>query len=111
VGCGDRRAAGCRADTAAGAYLEAPAGQLAWAAATVVAAAADPAVGVPEEVAGWLERHRHDRPDEARPLAIRALQRLLAERSELAQLWHEQGDEQWRADVHDLARRLDIERA
>ncbi len=92
------------ADVDAEGYLEAPDGQIAWAAAAVVAAADEPAVTVPETVSGWLERHREGRPPEARPLASTALGRVLADQSELAELWQEAGDEEeWRGNVQRLS--------
>ena len=94
------------ADTAPDVDLEAPAGQVAWAAATVVTAAAHPGVAVPDEVAAWLDRHRGACPAELRSLASRALERVLADRSELVALWNEAGNDDWLTDVQRLVSQL-----
>jgi hypothetical protein len=94
------------ADTAPDVDLEAPAGQVAWAAATVVTAAAHPGVAVPDEVAPWLDRHRGACPAELRSLASRALERVLADRSELVALWNEAGNDDWLTDVQRLVSQL-----
>ena len=89
-------------------YLEAPEGQTAWAAATVVAAADDASTQVPEGVTAWLDRHREARSESVRPLALRAVRRLLAEKSELVDLWREAGEEdKWRARVEQVAAGLE----
>jgi len=95
-----------QADTAPDVDLEAPAGQVAWAAATVVTAAAHPGVAVPDEAAAWLDRHRGACPPELRPLASRALERVLADRSELVALWNEAGNDDWLTDVQRLVSQL-----
>jgi hypothetical protein len=88
-------------------YLEAPDGQLAWAAAAVAAAVDDPTISVPEEVSNWLGRHGEARPREMRGLGLQALQRVLAEKSELVELWREAGEENaWRASVQKVAAAL-----
>jgi hypothetical protein len=94
------------AEVDAGAYLEAPDGQIAWAAATVVAAADASTVTVPDEVSRWVEAHKSSRPSDIRPLASTALRRVLADNSELVELWQEAGDEEWRANVQRVAAAL-----
>jgi len=94
------------ADVEPDAYLEAPDGQVAWAAAAVVAAAGNPGVTLPDEVSAWLDDHRASCPAELRPLAALALERVLADRSELAELWDEAGNDAWRTDVRSLASQL-----
>ncbi len=92
------------AEVGADSYLEAPDGQIAWAAAAVVAAVDDPSVAsLPDDVATWLDRHRDGRPSATRPLALQAVQRVLADNSELVELWQEAGEEEWRANVEKLA--------
>jgi hypothetical protein len=92
------------ADVPSSDYLEAPDGQIAWAAAAVVAAADDPsAVPLPDEASQWLAAHRDSRPTELRPLAVRALQRVMGSESELAELWQEAGDDGWRANIQRLS--------
>jgi hypothetical protein len=98
-----RRAAEVGTDT----YLEAPDGQVAWAAAAVVAAADNPsAVTLPDDVTKWLDVHREARPPGARPLALQAVQRVLADNSELVELWQEAGQDEWRANVEKVAAAL-----
>jgi len=95
------------AEVGGDAYLEAPDGQVAWAAAAVVAAADDPsAVTLPDEVTNWVDRHREARPSATRPLALQAVQRVLADNSELAELWREAGEDEWRANVEKVAAAL-----
>jgi hypothetical protein len=94
------------AEVDAGANLEAPDGQIAWAAATVVAAADASTVTVPDEVSRWVEAHKSSRPSDIRPLASTALRRVLADNSELVELWQEAGDEEWRANVQRVAAAL-----
>ena len=92
------------ADVGENAYLEAPDAQVAWAAAAVVAAADDPSVAVPNEVRAWLDGHRDGRPPTVRPLALSAVRRVLADESELAELWAEAGElDEWRANVEKVA--------
>jgi hypothetical protein len=92
------------ADVGSNDYLEAPDGQIAWAAAAVVACVDDQQVAVPSEVTEWLDQHRGSRPAEIRPLALRAVRRVLADNSELVELWSEAGEERtWRANVEMVA--------
>ena len=95
------------ADVVGDAYLEAPDGQVAWAAATVVAAADDPSVAVPAEVRDWLDHHRGERPATTRALALSAIRRVLAPESELVELWAEAGElDEWRGNVEKVAAAL-----
>jgi hypothetical protein len=92
------------AEVGTDAYLEAPDGQVAWAAAAVVAAVDDPlAASLPDDVRKWLDLHREARPSATRPLALRAVQRVLADNSELVELWQEAGEDEWRASVEKVA--------
>jgi hypothetical protein len=92
------------ADLDASTYLEAPDGQIAWAAAAVVGALDHPSVViVPDEVTAWLAQHRDARPPDVRPLALAAIRRVLAGKSELADLWREADDDEWRKNVDNLA--------
>jgi hypothetical protein len=96
-------------DVAKTRYLDSGEGAVAVAAAAVVAAALDPAAadGLPEDVRAWLDAHaRQVEPSDAR-LAVAALDRVLGERSELAELWDEAPDgPAWREGVVVLRGRL-----
>src|SRR5438093_9992489 len=74
------------AETPLDAYLQPPDAQVAWAAAAVVAAASSPGVALPDRVAAWLVGHRETCPPELRPLAVEALQRVLAGKPDRAEL-------------------------
>jgi tetratricopeptide (TPR) repeat protein len=96
------------ADVSADSDLGASSGQIAWAAATVVAAVDDPAISLPGEISDWLSRFGEARPHNARALALGALRRVLGDKSELAELWRESGEEDtWRARVEEVAAVLD----
>ncbi|MFB7664254.1 DUF4259 domain-containing protein [Kitasatospora sp. NPDC056138] len=87
------------ADTAA--YLERDEGAEAVAAAALIAAQCPG--GAPVDSAYGPKRPLPVFTAELRPLAVRALDRVLAERSELAELWDEAGaGQQWRAGVRRL---------
>ena len=86
-------------------YLEAPEAEQAVAAAALVAAQCpggepvSPYYGPEEPVPGL--------PDDVRRLAVEALDRVVAEKSELAELWGEEGDGgSWRSGVGRLRRVL-----
>jgi Domain of unknown function (DUF4259) len=95
-------------DVAGSRYLDAGEGAAAVAAAVVVAAAFDPTGvdGVPEAVTAWLDDHaRHVDPGDRR-LATAALDRVVGERSELAELWDEAPDgPAWREGIATLKAR------
>lgn len=97
-------------DVAGAAYLDAGEGAVAVAAATVVAAGLGlRRDGLSDEVTAWLDDHsRLVQPADA-ALAVRALERVLAERSEIAELWDEAGDASWRASIRAL--QADLNRA
>jgi hypothetical protein len=88
-------------------YLEAPDGSAALAAAEIVAAAAGrplPVNAYNERALAWAAAH----PGLAEliPLAVRAVERVAADDSELRELWEETDDPAWTAAVHDLLGRL-----
>jgi Domain of unknown function (DUF4259) len=103
-----RAALAIAAGTASGEDLEAPDGSIAIAAADVVARLAE---GAPmpstygSDVAGWVVRTSPAVSDTDVALARDAVARVLAEGSELAELWDEAGPE-WRAATEDLLTRL-----
>lgn len=87
-------------------YLEAPESSMALAAAEVVAALRGrPAADLPEHVAAWVAAHPDDPGDDLVRLAREAVDAVAAG-SELAELWGEVDDAEWRAAVADLRSRL-----
>ena len=92
-----------------GYYLEVPEGSRIIAASEVLAALLGrPSTSLPAEVSKWVAGHR---ALDASGLVTRALQmidRVLAEHSELEELWRENADEYsaWRAGVIDLRDRV-----
>jgi hypothetical protein len=97
-------------DVARTSYLDAAEGAVAVAAATVVAAALGLRNdGLSDEVTAWLEDHARLVVAADAALAVRALDRVLAERSEVAELWDDAGETTWRASVRAL--QADLNRA
>jgi hypothetical protein len=87
-------------------YLEAPEGSAALAAAEVVAAArGHPVALLPDEVTAWLRSNRAEVSQLDAALALSAVDRVLAEKSELREMWMDGGDA-WMEGVQDLRRRL-----
>ena len=100
------------AQEAATSSLEAPEGAQALAAAEVVAAAlgqASASATAQPTLVEWLDRVR---PTLSPPLiqnAIKAVERVLANKSELKELWEDTEDfDQWKSDVESLLLRLRI---
>jgi hypothetical protein len=88
-------------------YLEAPEGSTAIAAAEVVAAARGrPAASLPDSVTAWVAEHGSTVEESDVILAVAALDRVLADDSELRDLWAVTDEDAWRDAVHDLQRRL-----
>ena len=89
-------------------YLEVDDGSAAIAAAEIVAAARDGKVDrLAKDASKWLEKHGTQIADADRALAVRAVQRVLGSKSELAELWDDNGpDNSWRRDVAGLVARL-----
>lgn len=88
-------------------YVEAPEASVALAAAEVVAAAlGQPAASLPDEVTTWVDDHHgiFTRDDARRALA--AVDRVIAEESELVELWNDAGDDKWALAVSHLRARL-----
>lgn len=89
-------------------YLEAPEGSVAIAAAEVVAALlGQPASGLPGNVQEWIAAHPGAAGPEDAQAAIAAVDRVLADESELKELWAESSDEGWGPGLADLRRRLE----
>jgi len=98
------------ADEAGGGYLEAPEGARILCAAEVVAAAVSgDRDALPEEAASWLKGQRDFDFARLAPLAKAGVDRVLAEHSELRELWEENADlfPEWRTSVTRLRSRLD----
>lgn len=91
-------------------YVEAPDAAMAIVAAEILAAAlgrATLAAQQEEGLADWLARIRPTVDDDLRQQAGSALRRILAEHSELRELWEDTEDVQdWQAAVTDLAQQL-----
>lgn len=91
-------------------YVEAPDAALAIVAAEIAAAALGRATLAAQQEAGladWLARIRPTIDDDLRQQAVNALRRILAEHSELRELWEETEDFQdWQATVKDLGQQL-----
>jgi len=49
-------------------------------------------LSLPDEVTEWLDHHREAQPPATRQLAWRAVHRVLADNSELVELWQEAGE-------------------
>jgi hypothetical protein len=92
-------------------YLEAPVGSVIVCAAEVLAALRGfPSEALPEDLATWVGHHKKDAWQALLPRASARLDRVLAERSELRELWEENASEYpaWRDSVMDVKRRLNV---
>jgi hypothetical protein len=89
-------------------YLDVDDGAPAIAAAEIVAAATGRGRDrVPPAVLAWLDANEAELDEEDLSLACRAVERVVADGSELRELWEEGGrDSPWHADVRVLLRRL-----
>lgn len=88
-------------------YVDADDASTAIAAAEVVAAAAGrPRADLPEDVRRWIATSDITLDPEHSEEAAAAVERIRGEDSELAELWAEAGDEDWRRSLDDLSERL-----
>lgn len=91
-------------------YLEAPEGQQALAAAEVIArlqGRPDPSVSSDEELEAWVAANRQTVPPDLIHRTHLAIDRVLAEGSELRELWQESDEfEAWVSSVESLRSRL-----
>jgi hypothetical protein len=88
-------------------YVEAPEGSIAIAAADVIAACQGNASGgLPENVADWVTAHGAELTAEDAELALEAVGRVVGEESELAELWDDADEPEWRESLEDLSERL-----
>ncbi|QOT19438.1 DUF4259 domain-containing protein [Paenarthrobacter sp. YJN-5] len=88
-------------------YIEAPDGSVAVAAAEITAAAqGNPHGDFPEDVATWVTAHGAELTAEDAQLALTAVERVGGEESELAELWDEADEPEWKDSLDDLSERL-----
>jgi hypothetical protein len=91
-------------------YLEAPrASRILGACEIVAALRGRPAPDLPEEARNWVEQHAELDVSSLVPVAIGGIDRILAENSELNELWSENQAEYpaWRGSLLDLRSRLE----
>jgi hypothetical protein len=88
-------------------YLEAPDGSVAIAAAEITSASqGNPPGDLPENVATWVTAHGQQLGAEDVELALQAVERVAGEKSELAELWDDADEPEWRESLGDLSERL-----
>ena len=88
-------------------YIEAPDGAIAIAAAEVASASQGNPLGeLPENVADWVTAHGAELSAEDVQMALEAVERVAGEKSELAELWDDADEPEWRESLDDLAERL-----
>ncbi|MFC4394683.1 DUF4259 domain-containing protein [Arthrobacter sedimenti] len=88
-------------------YVEAPDGAIALAAAEVTAASqGNPLGDLPENVTDWVTAHGLEITAEDVEMAVEAVERVAAEKSELAELWDDADEPEWRESLDDLTERL-----
>ncbi len=90
-------------------YLEAPDGEIIIAAAEVIHAIKNgPRADLPDNALAWIDSHKDMDVSSLATKAVGMLDRVLAENSELKELWEENEEDypKWLADVTDLRKRL-----
>ncbi|HET7139649.1 MAG TPA: DUF4259 domain-containing protein [Arthrobacter sp.] len=88
-------------------YVEAPDGAIAIAAAEVTSASQGNPLGeLPEKVTDWVATHGPEITAEDVEMALEAVERVKGEKSELAELWDDADEPEWRESLDDLAERL-----
>jgi hypothetical protein len=89
------------------AYVEAPDGSVAIAAAEVTSACqGNPPGDLPENVASWVTARGRELGPEDVELALEAVERVAGEESELAELWDDADEPEWRESLGELSERL-----
>lgn len=97
---------GALANAGAG-YVEAPEGSVAIAAAEITSASkGNPPGDLPEDVASWVTAHGAELGAEDVQLALQAVTRVAGEESELAELWDDADEPEWRESLGELSERL-----
>jgi hypothetical protein len=90
-----------------GGYVDAPEGSIAVAAAGITAACqGNPSGDLPENVADWVTAHGAEITAEDVEMALEAVGRVAGEESELAELWDDADEPEWRESLEDLSERL-----
>lgn len=90
-----------------GDYVEAPEACVAIAAAEVTSTSQGrPPGGLPVTVSSWLAAHGAELGLEDVELALQAVVRVAGEDSELAELWDDADEPEWRESLEDLLERL-----
>jgi hypothetical protein len=88
-------------------YVQAPEGSVAIAAAEVTSAAqGNPPGDLPENAASWVTAHGLEIGPEDVELALQVVERIAGEDSELAELWDDADEPEWREALADLSERL-----
>jgi predicted nucleic acid-binding protein len=88
-------------------YVEAPDGSVAIAAAEVASACqGNPPGDLPENVATWVTAHGAELGPEDVELALRAVERVAGDESEVAELWDDADEPEWRESLVELTERL-----
>jgi hypothetical protein len=98
------RGALTKADTG---YLEAQEGSVAVAAAEITSACQGSSLeDLPENVASWVTAHGAELGPEDVELALQAVARVAGDESELAELWDDADEPEWRESLTELSERL-----
>lgn len=88
-------------------YVEAPEGSTAIAAAEITSACQGrPQGDLPENAVAWVASHGAELGAEDVELALAAVGRVAGEESELAELWDDADEPEWRESLEDLSERL-----
>ncbi|MFC8523420.1 DUF4259 domain-containing protein [Pseudarthrobacter sp. NPDC057230] len=88
-------------------YVEAPDGAVALAAAEVTSASqGNPLGDLPENVSDWVTAHGAEITAEDVEMALEAVERVAGEKSELAELWDDADEPEWRESLDNLVERL-----
>lgn len=88
-------------------YVEAPDGAIALAAAEVTAASqGNPLGDLPENVTDWVTVHGPEITAEDVEMAVEAVERVAGEKSELAEMWDDADEPEWRESLDGLTERL-----
>jgi len=66
----------------------------------------NPSGDLPENVADWVTAHGAELTVEDVELALQAVERVAGDESELAQLWDDADEPEWRESLEDLSERL-----